>query len=304
MQREWQYALSLGRAYFVRPTYWEHPLPSTPDQDLPPEELRRLHFSRLSGPMARIDEPRPSVEALPSPSIRPESEAEPLAMARSGRRGPMLGGLAALAATAAVAFALVGPSTTPTTTPPPLPSPMPTASDSPGPQPSPTSGTGLPQGHPPGPPVMILDRIPAAIAVTCHEEPPADNDVLGEGFREGVRCLPGLPGPDTVLYLRYDDLESLVQARAVFAGGDAYRPGDCSGPLQVLTYRTSESRGAVGALWCRRDERARLLVWTHRPLRILALAADSRLSFPELSAWWRTAGPYFSPDAQSESIPQ
>ncbi|MET0389968.1 MAG: TIR domain-containing protein, partial [Polyangiales bacterium] len=39
---EWQYALSLGRQNFVRPTYWEDPLPGSP-----PTDLARLRFERL-----------------------------------------------------------------------------------------------------------------------------------------------------------------------------------------------------------------------------------------------------------------
>jgi hypothetical protein len=45
--REWSYALQLGRDGFVRPVYWEEPLPEDPTRGLPPEALRRLHFSRL-----------------------------------------------------------------------------------------------------------------------------------------------------------------------------------------------------------------------------------------------------------------
>ncbi len=48
VRREWEHALSLARAGFIRPTYWEDPLPSLPDQSLPPESLRRLHFHRIS----------------------------------------------------------------------------------------------------------------------------------------------------------------------------------------------------------------------------------------------------------------
>ncbi len=48
VQREWEHALSLSRTAFVRPTYWEEPLPETPDHSLPPEALRRLHFHRLA----------------------------------------------------------------------------------------------------------------------------------------------------------------------------------------------------------------------------------------------------------------
>jgi hypothetical protein len=47
VRQEWEYALSLGRADFVRPTYWEEPLPSDSAQDLPPECLHRLHFQRI-----------------------------------------------------------------------------------------------------------------------------------------------------------------------------------------------------------------------------------------------------------------
>jgi hypothetical protein len=47
VEQEWQYALSLRRPYFVRPAYWEEPLPEFPERNLPPEELRRLHFAKI-----------------------------------------------------------------------------------------------------------------------------------------------------------------------------------------------------------------------------------------------------------------
>lgn len=47
VRQEWEYALSLQRPNFIRPTYWEEPLPVKPDQKLPPEELMRLHFQRI-----------------------------------------------------------------------------------------------------------------------------------------------------------------------------------------------------------------------------------------------------------------
>ena len=47
VRREWEYALSLGRAHFVRPTYWETPMPEAPERDLPPAPLKALHFQRL-----------------------------------------------------------------------------------------------------------------------------------------------------------------------------------------------------------------------------------------------------------------
>jgi hypothetical protein len=47
VRREWEHALCLNRAYFVRPVYWEEPLPRDPGKNLPPPELARLHFFRL-----------------------------------------------------------------------------------------------------------------------------------------------------------------------------------------------------------------------------------------------------------------
>ncbi len=48
VNQEWRYALSLGRSNFIRPVYWETPLPEDRQADLPPEELRRLHFQNLN----------------------------------------------------------------------------------------------------------------------------------------------------------------------------------------------------------------------------------------------------------------
>ena len=47
VRQEWEHALSLRRPNFLRPVYWEEPLPSRPEEGLPPESLSRLHFHRL-----------------------------------------------------------------------------------------------------------------------------------------------------------------------------------------------------------------------------------------------------------------
>ena len=47
VEQEYRYALSLNRAHFVRPVYWEEPLPKLEEKNLPPEELRRLHFVKV-----------------------------------------------------------------------------------------------------------------------------------------------------------------------------------------------------------------------------------------------------------------
>jgi hypothetical protein len=48
VRREYEYALSLGRREFVRPTYWQEPLPRDEASDLPPQDLLRLHFQRIA----------------------------------------------------------------------------------------------------------------------------------------------------------------------------------------------------------------------------------------------------------------
>ena len=47
VRQEWEYALSLNRANFIRPVYWEEPLPEMREQGLPPAALKRLQFHRL-----------------------------------------------------------------------------------------------------------------------------------------------------------------------------------------------------------------------------------------------------------------
>jgi len=58
VRQEWEYALQLGREGFVRPVYWEEPLPADPQQDLPTSELRKLHFSRVRAEPATSTTPQ------------------------------------------------------------------------------------------------------------------------------------------------------------------------------------------------------------------------------------------------------
>jgi hypothetical protein len=46
-REEWEHALALGRPLFVRPLYWEDPLPQDPVMGLPPAALRELEFVRV-----------------------------------------------------------------------------------------------------------------------------------------------------------------------------------------------------------------------------------------------------------------
>jgi hypothetical protein len=68
VRQEWEYALSLGRPHFVRPTYWEMPLPQAPEQDLPPSALRALHFQRLP---VQSEPPAPAAASPNGPAEAP-----------------------------------------------------------------------------------------------------------------------------------------------------------------------------------------------------------------------------------------
>jgi hypothetical protein len=59
VEREWRYALGLSREAFVRPAFWEVPMPA------PPESLRDLHFYRLPA-LAPV-----LTEAAPDPVVSP-----------------------------------------------------------------------------------------------------------------------------------------------------------------------------------------------------------------------------------------
>lgn len=82
VKREWEYALSLRRAHFIYPTYWESPFPESREQNLPPEELRRLHFLNIQ-PSASTAPTR----GQPSSSTGERaSEAQEAARAEEDRR--------------------------------------------------------------------------------------------------------------------------------------------------------------------------------------------------------------------------
>ena len=49
VRQEYSYALGLRREGFVRPVYWQDPMPIAPG--LPPQELREIHFHRIGAPV-------------------------------------------------------------------------------------------------------------------------------------------------------------------------------------------------------------------------------------------------------------
>jgi serine/threonine protein kinase len=72
VRQEVEYALSLGREMFVLPVYWEEPLPERPEEGLPPQELKRIQFEKLSE-LVRTAPLRTGAEA-PPPETTPSPE--------------------------------------------------------------------------------------------------------------------------------------------------------------------------------------------------------------------------------------
>jgi glutamine cyclotransferase len=60
VEREWRYALGLSRGAFVRPAFWEVPMPA------PPEPLRSLHFYRLPALVPVVTQETPDPVFPPS----------------------------------------------------------------------------------------------------------------------------------------------------------------------------------------------------------------------------------------------
>jgi TIR domain len=88
VRREWEYALALERKGFIRPTYWEDPLPQ--DNELPPQALLDLHFARL--PLSTI-----GAAAAPLPTSPPRPRRH-----RLRKLTLLVGAVAGLAAAAVV----------------------------------------------------------------------------------------------------------------------------------------------------------------------------------------------------------
>lgn len=63
VRQELEHALSLGRPYFVRPVYWEEPLPRK--RGLPPKSLDVRHFYKFTPAGPRPRDPEPQVRAAP-----------------------------------------------------------------------------------------------------------------------------------------------------------------------------------------------------------------------------------------------
>jgi hypothetical protein len=67
---EWEHALSLRRPLFIRPVYWEDPLPEDPGQGVPPAALRALHFVKV--PAGEQPKPAASADHDPHAPLAPK----------------------------------------------------------------------------------------------------------------------------------------------------------------------------------------------------------------------------------------
>ena len=79
VREECEYAMSLNRPAFVRPTYWEEPMPASPSEGLPPETLKRLHFHRLCWSPPAMVPPMPRSSPIERRVPREEQVAATLA---------------------------------------------------------------------------------------------------------------------------------------------------------------------------------------------------------------------------------
>ena len=301
VRREWEYAESLARSHFIRPTYWEEPLPSSEHPPLPTDSLRKLHFSRLSALPAPPTTPpaRPAAPASPPAAQSATSTSPP-----PRRRGRFR------ALVAPLALAVLGASTLSGV----LLSNLRGQDNSSSEQPPPAATVSSPQtpsasrttpATPASADPELLRRIPAAIVETCQAFPVPANSPYAAGLVRAVQCQPtGTDAPADVWYLQYAGAEALSAVFAEVSGSADYADDDCTAPGQQFAYVTDEAPGRVaGRLRCYAAQNGSGLAWTHDQLRILAVTEQEGTDLAALVNWWRTAGPYLEPRSGSTSTP-
>jgi hypothetical protein len=88
VEQEWRYALSLNRPNFVRPFYWERPMPQAKARGIPPKELGDIHFHALGTALAVAEPPAATTASAPLPHWD-EPEAAPTVSAPQTSGPPM-----------------------------------------------------------------------------------------------------------------------------------------------------------------------------------------------------------------------
>ena len=114
-REEWEHALALRRPLFVRPLYWEDPMPQDPALELPPVALRELQFVKVppytpprwpapeqpdrgAPPVAAAAQPPQPAEAPGQAWQGPPEAARPLQLPARRPQGARIGGKRRLAA--------------------------------------------------------------------------------------------------------------------------------------------------------------------------------------------------------------
>ncbi len=210
-QQEWEHALALGRPLFVRPVYWEDPMPQDPAKGLPPVALSELHFVKYDVHSARQDRPAGSGEApgaSPAPTAPqaappgapraapPGAIPAPAASPRSSRKRRFMAGLAGAGATvfilAIAAQTLLGPTSHVAEGASPIPSQVNSTGASANPGPSPTAGV--------APLVLLLPADITDPAAQCSRyEPPYSWSM--PGLIQALVCNdPGLPNGEVYAF--------------------------------------------------------------------------------------------------------
>lgn len=258
VRREYQYALSLNRECFVRPVYWEEPLPES--AGLPPENLRALHFHRVfpgvsrspaasgvhevpptgaySPPPVHAAPPAPAPAPLPIPSVPPRapySAPPPAPYAAPPAAGKPKTALYTWAAAAVILFAVAGvgmltlrsrePITTAENQPAPITSPAPVATPQPEPEPAPPPAVGA--------------TPPRAVGATPPRPRPAPAPTASP---EQPQAAPPDPRPTAGRYrLMVWSRGSAVREGQIIAGSDPQ--------LQCFVIGAADSRAAIQVRW-------------------------------------------------------
>jgi hypothetical protein len=106
VQQEWEHALTVDKPFFVRPTYWEDPFPSSDAPELPPPALKALHFHALTQPAAD-DRHHPAVTSAEYTDPRQLGAKICGSAGRQTRRPPTSASIARRSSTSTTVRALV-----------------------------------------------------------------------------------------------------------------------------------------------------------------------------------------------------
>jgi hypothetical protein len=143
----------------------------------------------------------------------------------------------------------------------------------------------------------LLGYLPDDIRDSCNEYAVGDR-ALKPSVLAAVNCAPSDDGPDNAWYLLYQSEAAMKKAFADFVTG-SFKSGDCTRKQQRMTRVTTEAGKQLptGVLKCYvgRGTDDTTFAWTHEELHILAFADDPDMTFPEMKAWWRNAGPLRNP---------